>query len=301
MQTIKKYTISQETLEKWSGIFVPDRDFFYFRSKPDHFPSHKITEMNQTVFTLDVRTSFLTWSINNKAEYVCVMFNEEFQALSTLEKEMIITEQKALNRGLVFTEDELKGLMKNVNLPDTDNQLEILKQGASFQDIVILQKCNWNQVSKNVQHTILMNYADEWIEEYALEPEIRESYRTRYPELFPYMDTFSEENGPNCLAAVASAIRSSTDDIMCWMQVEHFFHLLEENHYRHIVTSSVQARDVWIWFNEQNQAVHAAYLLSEEHAFNKHGQTMFNPWQVIRINELKKAWANFACKIYRRV
>ncbi|WP_144702386.1 hypothetical protein [Fictibacillus phosphorivorans] len=301
MQTIKKYTISQETLEKWSLIFVPDRDFFYFMSKPDHFPSHKITEMNQTAFTLDVRTSFLTWSINKKAEYVCVMSNEEFQALSTLEKEMIITEQKALNRGLVFTEDELKGLMKNVNLPDTDNQLEILKQGASFQDIVILQKCNWNQVSKNVQHTILMNYADEWIEEYALEPEIRESYQTRYPELYPYMDTFSEENGPNCLAAVASAIRSSTDDIKCWMQVEPFLQLLDENHYHHIETSSVQARDVWIWFNEQDQVVHAAYLLSEEHAFNKHGQTMFNPWQVIRINELKKAWANFACKVYRKV
>ncbi|ANC76138.1 hypothetical protein ABE65_004660 [Fictibacillus phosphorivorans] len=301
MKTIKTYTISQDTLEKWSRIFVPDRDFFYFRIKPDHFPSHKITKMDQTAFTLDVRTSFLTWSINKKAEFICVMSNKEFQALSTIEKDTIIAEQKALNRGLVFTEDELKGLMKNVNSLEVDNQLEILKRGASFQDIVIVQKCNWDRVSKNVQHTILMNYADGWIEEYALEPEIRENYQTRYPELYPYMDTFPEENGPNCLAAVASAIRSSTDDIKRWMQVEHFLQLLEENHYHHIETSSVHAKDVWIWFNEQDQVVHAAYLLSEEHAFNKHGQTMFNPWQVIQINELKKAWADFTCKIYRKL
>ncbi|MBN3552875.1 hypothetical protein JYA63_01200 [Fictibacillus nanhaiensis] len=301
MKTIKRYAISQETLEKWNRIFVPVLDFFYFRSKPEHFPSHKITEINQTAFTLDVRTSFLTWSIDKKAKFISVMSNEDFHALTTLEKEKIIAEQKALSRGLVFTEDELKDLLKNVNLPDTDYQLEILKQGASFQDIVILQKSNWDQVSKDVQHAILMNYADDWITEYALEPEIRESYQTRYPELYPYMDTFPEKNGPNCLAAVASAIRSSTDDIMCWMQVEPFFHLLEKNHYRHIVTSSVQATDVWVWFNEQDLAVHAAYLLSEKHAFNKHGQTMFNPWQVIQINELKKAWANFSCKIYRRV
>ncbi|MET3729546.1 hypothetical protein ABID52_003127 [Fictibacillus halophilus] len=301
MKSIKKYAIPQETLEKWSEIFVPDRDLFYFKSKPDNFPSHKITKMNQTVFTLDIRTSFLTWSIDQKAEYISVMSNEEFHALPTLERDHIIAEQKALNRGLVFTEDELKDLMKNLNSLEVDDHLKILKRGASFQNLVILQKCNWDQLSKDAQHAILMNYADEWIGEHALNQEIRENYQTHYPELYPYMDTFPEENGPNCLAAVASAVRSSTDDIKCWMQIGPFLNLLEENHYHLNETSSVQSRDVLIWFNHQNQAVHAAYLLSEEHAFNKHGQTMFNPWQVIQISELKKAWANFTCKIYRKV
>ncbi|WP_137790349.1 hypothetical protein [Bacillus sp. E(2018)] len=301
MQTIKKYTISQETLDKWSRIFVPKRDIFYFKSKPDHLPSHKITEINRTAFTLDVRTSFLTWSIDQKAEYISVMSNEELRALPTLERDKLISEQKSLNRGLVFTENELKDLMKNLNSLEVDYHLKVLKRDASFQDIVILQKCNWDQLSKDAQHAILINYDAEWIGENALDQVIRENYQTQYPELYPYMDSFPEENGPNCLAAVASAIRSSTDEIRCWMQVETFINQLEENHYHHIETSSIQAGDVLIWFNHQDQVVHAAYLLSKEHAFNKHGQTMFNPWQVIRISDLKKAWANFTYKIYRKV
>ncbi|MDR7071366.1 hypothetical protein [Fictibacillus barbaricus] len=39
---------------------------------------------------------------------------------------------------------------------------------------------------------------------------------------------------------------------------------------------------------------------SNEIAFNKHGQTMFNPWQAIRIKELMNAWRDYDYRIYKK-
>jgi hypothetical protein len=298
MKSIKGFCLPIHTLEKWSQIYVPEFDLFYFQNKPEDLPFCKITELKKDALTLDVRTSFLTWSIDKKAKYISMIPNDQFQALPVERKEQIIMEQKLLKRGLVFTVDQVKGLLSDISLSELNDSLKILK-GTSFEDIVILQKWNWNQLSHRARHSFLVNYAEEWIEENALDKKIRDNYKTRYPELYPFIDTFPVKNGPNCFAAVASAITSPTSYIDEWMQVDPFMDLLNEYNFYMIESTSIHANDVLVWFNPQNQPVHAAYMLSKEHAFNKHGQTMFNPWQVIQIKELMKAWDDFECRTYR--
>jgi hypothetical protein len=294
---IKGYTLSQNTLQKWEQIFVPDFDLFYFEHKPDFVPSLKVDELDKSVLSLDIRTSFLTWSIDKKANYVSRVSNEQFIALSKETKEYIWREQKRLNRGLVFTIEDFMNLIKGADQNEIHESLNIIKPSS---DLVAIQGFSWSKLSQHVRKIILLNYASEWVDEQALSIDAREPIKDLSPVLFPYVDSFPAENGPNCLAAVAAAITNSTAFINQWMQPDPFLRLLKEQNYFENEDRKLKSSDVIVWFNPQNQPVHAAYLLNETLAFNKHGQTMFNPWQAIGIDELLDSWEDFEYRIFSK-
>jgi hypothetical protein len=297
MKFIKGHFISQHILDKWSQNFVPDFDLFYFENKPDFLPSFKIDELDKSFFTLDIKTSFLTWSVDKKAHYISHVPNEQFLALPSDAKENTWREQKRLNRGLVFTEEEFLNLLKGVDQGEINQSLKLLQQVGN---LVAIQGVNWRELSKKVRNTILLNYADDWIEEIALPKEEIKFLQKLPPVLFSYLNSFSEKNGPNCFAAVAAAITNSTSYILQWMQQDSFMKRLTENQYYQSENKIIEPADVLVWFNTDNLPVHTAYVLSNEIAFNKHGQTMFNPWQAIRSKELMNAWKDYEYKIYRK-
>jgi hypothetical protein len=48
-----------------------------------------------------------------------------------------------------------------------------------------------------------------------------------------------------------------------------------------VSTELVKEGDVLIWKNSDQVPIHASYSLGDSLVFNKDGQTMFNPWQVV--------------------
>jgi hypothetical protein len=295
MELLKGYFLPQDTLHKWNHIFVPDIDLLYFIDKPNFVPVCKIEEVNPNVLTLDNRTSFLTWSVSKQATYVSQISNEQFQKLPPQTQKFIWNEQKRLNRGMVFTIDEFLDLVKGEDRNEVDRSLEIL--GADS-ELVAIQGNSWRKLSDQIRIRILFNYAAYWVEEHALPNEVIEPFMQEFPVLSPFMNSFPEANGPNCLAAAAAAATNSTVYMNQWMQTEFFMKLLKKNHYHEVDERSRQS-DVIVWFHNK-QPVHAAYMLNDDFAFNKHGQTIFNPWQIIRKEELLKAWDTYEYKIYRK-
>ncbi len=47
---------------------------------------------------------------------------------------------------------------------------------------------------------------------------------------------------------------------------------------------------VLVWFNQNHQPIHAAYVLTKSYGFNKHGQTMFYYWQILPLGEVLASW-----------
>lgn len=47
---------------------------------------------------------------------------------------------------------------------------------------------------------------------------------------------------------------------------------------------------MYLWFNDADQVIHSCFVLNNEFAFNKQGQTMFHPWQILRVPDIVKSW-----------
>jgi hypothetical protein len=298
---IKGFSVPPRIIEQWSERFSPAFDLFYFKDQPDFIHTCEIAELSKDIFTLDVRTAFLTWSIDNKAKFVSCMPNDVFRALPSDSKRKIIFEQKEVNRGLIFAVDEFKDLLKGTDLESQKKSLDILLRESHNEEVLAIQGYSWRLLSEKVRKTILLNYADDWVDEHSLGSNKKELYKEPFSILYPYFDSFPGQNGPNCFAAVIAAITNNENYISEWMQPDIFLNILKEYDY-HLTNTpehELDSNDVLVWYNSQDMPVHAAFMLDHNHAFNKHGQTMYNPWQIIRINDLKESWNTFRISIFR--
>lgn len=68
---------------------------------------------------------------------------------------------------------------------------------------------------------------------------------------------------------------------------------------------SVNSRDVVIWLSSNEVPLHACFVLNNKTVFNKNGQMMFNPWQVLSIEKVMDTWKEVIeqqgyIKVFRR-
>jgi len=54
------------------------------------------------------------------------------------------------------------------------------------------------------------------------------------------------------------------------------------------LSDELQPEDLIIWEDENSIIQHAAYHLGEDLFFNKHRQTIFNPWKILSKEQLNK-------------
>jgi hypothetical protein len=307
LKQINGYVLSDETLKEWKERFVPEYDILFFISRPDFLDTKKLTADTLRSFSLDEKTSFATWAISSEAKHYTIMSNDAFLELTAKQKEHIIKEQWKLGRGMVLSEDDLITLLPK----ERKEALEILER-SSYKDndqntkVYLIQKFLWDSLSAETQTQFLVNYAAMWIDETALFVQLSEhsqkQFSGEYQTLASFFDTFPSRNGPNCLAAAAAAFTQDIGFIEEWMHPERFSELLEDNRYIRVNTEELEKLDVLVWKNQQEQAVHAAILLNNKYCFNKHGQTMYNPWQVLTVTDVIDSWSRkgFQMEIYRK-
>ncbi|WP_421385061.1 hypothetical protein ACOJQI_09930 [Bacillus salacetis] len=303
---VNGYVLPNETLIEWKQRLVPAYDIFFFKNQPDFMACKEIKADTRLSFSLNDKTSFTTWAISNEAKYYISISNEEFMELTEEQKKQIIKEQWKMGRGLILTEENLITLLPT----ETREVLEILEY-SSYEDkeqngkVYMIQKFLWDMLSNETRTQFLSNYAKMWTDETALFDQLSENdqslIRKEFRTLSTFIDTFSSKNGPNCLAAAAAALTGDISVIGEWMKPERFYSLMEDNQYRKINRTNLKKLDVLVWKNKQGQAVHASTLLNSKYCFNKHGQTMFNPWQVLKVEDVMESWGReFQIEIYRK-
>ncbi|MBD8038453.1 C40 family peptidase [Solibacillus sp. A46] len=77
--------------------------------------------------------------------------------------------------------------------------------------------------------------------------------------------------------------------------------MLTQYHYEELLDEELQQGDVIIWKDDNDIIQHAAYYIGEGLYFNKHGQTMFNPWKILSEADLYNEWEHLSRMNYRQV
>lgn len=318
MEEIKNIKLSNQTMKEWEDKFIPNCNYFYFedaeharsllQSKAfiisrDEFAS------NLQLNTLDTSTAFTPWKVDRKAKYVAVINNDDFSGIDSKNKKEIFYLQWRFGRGQIWDLEVLEQFQ---------NQPPFLLDEYSFSteegEKILIQKSLWNQFSTKCKEDFLKYVANLFIDEDTILVNLFETI-DQYPLLEPYINSFSSKNGPNCFASVLGALEDnqSTRDwiIKQWVQPNTFLINLDLHGYKEAtrITDlgqlSVNSRDVIVWLSSDEVPLHACFVLNNKTVFNKNGQMMFNPWQVLSIEKVMDTWKEVIeqqgyIKVFRR-
>ena len=107
---------------------------------------------------------------------------------------------------------------------------------------------------------------------------------------------FPDYHGANCFAAAMYGVTKNEELLHEWMHQETFKCMLERNGY--IETEEVGANCVVAFYDNQFQ--HACYMIDNRYAFNKSGQTFWNPWHVTSFEQIRKDWRDYNYIVFKR-
>lgn len=296
MQEIWRMTMkirpTKENIQKWTEIYVPEKDLF-FLSK-DNLNEVNVSDVllvpvneffkHSTFQQISYVNSYLYWNIKN-VHYVVIAEKSWIEGISADEQKLIFNSQIQCGRGLVIPitfVDELEKIPSNY----------IVKQN------IIIQRAMWELLDDVVKEQIFYRMVYEWWDhgECEVPPKMLPSFLT------PFANTFSNQQGANCLAAVLFAVSKGRPKwlIYEWIHQKTFIETLKRYGYDVFSGKGIQADDVVVWQDKNGIIQHAAYHISDGLYFNKDGQTIFNPWKILKEEQLYKDWEHLTAIKYRR-
>jgi hypothetical protein len=285
---INGYRLNTGTITAWGKRLIPDLEWFFFVKLISGVEMTPLQSLDRSSMSLDIRTSYGTWALSNETEYYTRMSPLAFSNLPVPLQSEIIRQQWTAGRGLVFELEEL------IELAGVSRDSLPVVSIDDMKEIVLLHRTVWETFTELERQRFLINYGTLWVNEAAhwdkVEKDIQTSIKMKYPHVIEKIDTFPKSNGPNCLAAVAAALTRNEGFFHKWMKEEEFLGFIKEANYEPCENENFEEGDVLIWFNESGQVSHSCFVLNSELAFNKQGQTMFNPWQVLKLADIIKSW-----------
>lgn len=287
-----KITPTKDIIEAWIEQYVPNKDLFFISQEPsalsidlkDVLVIPKQEFSDHTVYKqLHYLNSYELWKIKNVL-YVLVAEKHWIEKLSKDEKQLLLNEQVKCQRGLVFP----LTLMEHIE----DIPLDYVVEGH-----LVIQRAMWEQWDQRCKEQFLITIVNDWWEEGECEqlPPFAEDF------LVPFANKFCTIQGANCLASVLYAISHGTQEwfIYEWVHQNTFLQKLQQYHYIEIQDGHLQPKDIVVWKDTNGVIQHAAYHIADNYFFNKHGQTIFNPWKILLKDHLYKEWEPLTPVIYR--
>ncbi|MGG0645051.1 hypothetical protein ABE021_14095 [Sporosarcina gallistercoris] len=285
---------TKKQIDAWIDNYVPDKDLFFLTKEYldekidisdallmpiDEFLSHS------TYKQIDYVNSYLYWNIKN-AQYVIIAEMKWIGSRSVEEQEYIFNSQLQCARGLVIP----------ISFVD---RLEKIPRNYIVNKHLIIQREMWEFLDFTIKDQILNKMVYEWWDngDCEIPP-------TSMPDfLKPYANTFGYKQGANCLAAVLYAITKGKQDwfIHEWVHQKTFLEKLSQYDYQEFLSDGMSEGDIAIWKDENGAIQHAAYHIGDGLYFNKHGQTIFNPWKILKEEQLYKEWNHLKRVVYRSV
>lgn len=279
-------------IAEWIANYIPDKDLFFVTEEQyqkltntfaviampiDEFFNH--STYNQIHYT----NSYEYWNIK-RAQYVIIAESSWIEQLSSAERTMILLAQLQCERGMTVPLSFIQ------NPHDVPNDY-------IHGDQIILQRAMWEKMSPYTKGQLLETMVYEWWDK----GESKE-LPSEYPIfLHRFANTFSTKQGANCLAAVLYAVTEGKFSWMIyeWIHQQTFLEKLKQCHYQTIEAEILLKGDVVVWQDTDGVIRHAAYCIGENLFFNKHGQTIFNPWKILSKEQLDEEWNHlntFTCR-----
>ena len=283
-----------DVLASWISTYVPTKDLFFLTE--EHYkkganyldvlvmPSDEFFD-HSTYRQINYVNSYEYWNIKN-AKYVVIAESHWIEQLSKEERQGILAAQVQCERGLVVPASFIQSI--------DDIPADYIQN-----EHVVLQRAMWEKLKWSTKEQLLTTMVYEWWDNGECQdiPGFLPSF------LQPFANQFSVHQGANCLAAVLFAITEGKQPwfINEWVYQKTFLEKLSQCGYEKVETNDLVARDVIVWQDENEVIQHAAYCINEHLFFNKHGQTMFNPWKLLSKEQLDKEWASYKQVTYRAI
>lgn len=278
----------------WIANYIPEKDLFFLTEEQykkltntfaviampiDEFFNHS------TYSQIHYMNSYEYWNIKH-AQYVIIAESNWIEQLSNADRTLILTAQLQCERGMTVP---LSFIQNCKDVPD-----DYIHDGH-----VILQRAMWEKMNPFTKGQLLETMVYEWWDK----GECKETPVESPIFLRKFANTFSTKQGANCLAAVLYAVTEGKFSWVIdeWIHQHTFLEKLKQCYYQNMETKTLLKGDVVVWQDTNGVIQHAAYCIAENLFFNKHGQTIFNPWKILSKEQLDEEWNHLNMLTYRRV
>ncbi|WP_026907987.1 hypothetical protein [Paucisalibacillus globulus] len=314
---VKNIEITKEVLTQWDKQLLPNYDIYFIPETHESLikefgrnalilPTNDFYN-NTVLYTMDVINSYRIWQIDkSKLKYVCISHPSVITSLHKTIRDEIFNVQKEVNNGLVFEWNSMEDLLDASILKVIEPILEPFIFEDDSNQWLSIQQSLWGQLNQEVRNGFLLNFAKGFIDEVAVDELTLQDLKDKYAYLAPYFNSFGVKSGANCFSATVAAISGEDAEIdwiiSNWVFEETLLTSFEANQYKKFSfeVNSLQPGDVLVWKNETGNIHHACFHMGDGYFFNKHGQTFFNPWQVLTLENLYEAWGKKSIDLYRK-
>ena len=289
---------SESNFKKWTAIpptvgdliFLQERDLLLARRLG--FPVYTTEEVRSQSLTL--------WTLNQRSWYLYALNRASYcvwlpvGVLESLDPELL-KKISAIQRRL-----EVPTLLPSSKLSSVARaRCSHLGRyqwvtSKAWRDSTLNQKRELLQIW--FKHNKIENYASRDLDQL---PQLARSELRRI-RLDSVLNTYLDSSGPNCFAAVASAISSGGKEAaQQWLHWKPLARFLRDQHYRVVKADSPIATDVLI-FRRKAAFVHAAYFIGGGYYFEMPGQDFYEPYRVEKFESWRRAWPDSQLSIYRK-
>lgn len=285
---------TKRQLENWVQQFVPTTDLFfieeYMMQRLQDYLEHVLI-MPRSEFSahpsykqIQLINSYTYWRISTTATRVIIAPPHWIGQLPSSIRTELLQAQYQMGRGLCLP-------LSFFPSPAIVRNYTIDVEGDHF---VCLQSKIWNSLPPSHKEHVLKLYAQEW-----------DTWTTEeIPAYTPihiqtYANQFPMASGSNCLAATLFAVNGQDWILHEWLYPQAFVNgLTQTNHIQ--ATEPLQPADVIVWQDENGAIQHASYHIGDQLFFNKNGQTFFNPWKIVHMEDLVNEWGHLSQTLYRK-
>ncbi|MFI8685800.1 hypothetical protein [Rossellomorea sp. NPDC077527] len=292
----RKLQPTTDTMKEWIKTYVPDKDFFFLPEttlasfkeyvRDSLVIPHEEFNNHSTYKQVQLTNSYEYWNLSKDVAYVLVTPPGWVNLLPAEKKIDLFHIQVAVGRGLIPPISD-----SSIYAPSLGNNV-IEVEGEKY---AVFHKAMWEELSYSFKEDIMTDIAQEW--------EAWTCYDVPSqtpPHLIPFANTFPSRAGSNCLSATLFAITQQEWIVHEWVHPQTFLHRLEFEHYHVIPSQDLRAGDVVTWENSDGIIQHASYCIDEQFFFNKRGQTFFNAWSIVHVDDLKEDWGHYHRKTFRK-
>ncbi|WP_299739071.1 hypothetical protein [uncultured Rossellomorea sp.] len=292
----RKIQPTPNTMKEWIQTYVPDKDLFFL-------PETKLASFKEYVSNIlvipyeefmshssykqvQLANSYEYWNISKEVNYVLVTPFGWINHLPAEKKIDLYHIQKEVGRGLIHPISDFS--------VDTSFLSESIIE-VKGEEYLVLHHAMWAELSYPSKEELMKEIAQQW------EEWICYDYPINTPShLIKFVNTFPSRAGSNCLSTTLFAITQQEWIIHEWVHPQTFLQSLEHEHYHVITSQDIEAGDVVTWENSDGIIQHATYCIGDHFFFNKRGQTFFNAWSIVHLDDLKEDWGRFRMKMFRK-
>ncbi|RBP04445.1 hypothetical protein [Rossellomorea aquimaris] len=291
----RKIQPTPNTIKEWIQTYVPDKDLFFLpETKLASFKEYVSNVlvipheefMNHSSYKqIQLVNSYEYWNLSKDVAYVLVTPPGWVNHLPVEKKIDLFRIQIEAGRGLIHPISDYTVGTSSLS----GNMIKVKDE-----EYLVLHKAMWDELSYHSKEEIMKDIAQQWEDWICYDYPIKTP-----PHLIKFANTFPSRAGSNCLSATLFAITQQEWIIHEWVHPQTFLQRLELEEY-HVTSQDLRAGDVVTWEDSDGIIQHASYCIDDHFFFNKRGQTFFNAWSIVHLDDLKGDWGRLSMKSFRK-